>query len=143
MLANEIGIITNLIDKIGKSELVVGVDTFQTQLLYLPNLILEDAGRSGLFPPSRSWNMFLAASSIHEHRLYTDYLIAAMAVGTANPEMKVSIAHSVRLIDRSRSEIVRGCRAIKTQLKLPKPTMQDKMFSGKSEVADKKGQEKK
>lgn len=143
LLANEIGIITGLIEKIGKSELVVGIDTFQTQLLYLPNIIMEDAGKSGLFPPSRSWNMFFVASAIHEHRMYTDYLIATMAVGTANPEMKTSIAHAVRLIDRTRSEIAQGCRAIRNQLKLPKPTMQDKMFSGKSEVADKKGQEKK
>ena len=143
LLSNEIGIITATIERADMSLIVLDSDTFKTKIIYLPNLVLEDAVISGLFPPSRSWNLMGVASAINEHRMHTDYLATALAVGSINTDLKTRIAYEVQIMNSTLSEIEQGSQAIKNQLKLPKPTMLDLTFSGKSEGANKKRQEKK
>ncbi len=131
LLSNEIGFIKGSIDNLGETRIIIGQDTLKTKLLYLPSIILEDAGRSGLFPQSRSWNMLGVAALIHEHKLYTDYLISSMAIGAANPDLGSRIFHAVQLLNQTRSQIHEGTRKIVNQLNLPKPEMLDITFPPK------------
>lgn len=129
LLSNEISFIEGSIDKRSETKIIIGQDTLKTKLLYLPYIILEDAGRSGLFPQSRSWNMLGIAALIHEHEIHTDYLISSMAIGAANPDVQSRISHAVKLLNQSRSNILQGVRAITNQMNLPKPEMLAGTFS--------------
>ena len=73
--------------------------------------------------------MLGVAALIHEHKLYTDYLISSMAIGAANPDLRSRISHAVTLLNANRSNIHQGIRAITKQMKLPKPQMLEITFS--------------
>ena len=128
LLENEIGYVVNSIDNRLNTVIFAEGDTIKTRLVYLPSLALEEAAKSGLFPPSRSWSMLSLAALIREYNMITNYLIASMSVGSANPMIENQVSHAVERLIWSESTIKNGASAIINQMQLGEPTMAELSF---------------
>jgi len=128
LLENEISYVVNSIEKRLNTSPIFGEDTIRTRIVYLPSVVLEEAGKSGLFPASRSWSMLSLAALIREYNMVTNYLIASMSVGNANSSVKSQVSHAVKLLNWSEGTIKRAANAIKNQMNLKEPTMAEISF---------------
>lgn len=108
-------------------------DTLKALLVYLPCLVLEDAGRSGLFPESRSYNLLASATFIRQYNLHSQFLVSVLS--TAGHEGNIESA--VKQLNGS-AEHVRGqIKATKNQMNLSPSTMAEALSEGEEAAKNK------
>jgi hypothetical protein len=134
LLSNELAQIDVLLNVAGDYVVVFeGMDSsLSVKNKYLSSFVIEDAGRSGLFPESWSWNLLGLANDIRNHNMFLNHFLSLSTNSQVNKNVLNRIHESVKRLNTYGKNIDSLCEIIKKQMALPEATMRSLYPSGDS-----------
>jgi len=93
-----------------------GGKVYQAQITYIQPVVLEEAGKSGLFNEPDSFMILDLAGSIRMWNIKTPYLFAVMNSNPSDGKYEMKLQWVLTNLDRARSGILNGTSMLSQQL---------------------------